>query len=1146
MFVPTLRRPCTRRQALSPAPCSLLLLATLLLLAHSAVAQSDRVIPTLEPGKPAARRIAAGQTHTYRIPLTSGRYLHVVAVQQGADVAAVLIGPDGTRVIEVNNQSGAGGAEHVVLVDGPAGDYLLKVRASEGNAPAGRYEVRIETLREARLQDKSQVAASAAFMQAESLRAPGTPESLREAVVKYEEALTLYVAAGDRAGEALTANNLGAMYLALGEEKKALDYFTRSLTLYRLAENLEGEAMALGNVCKIHEDRNERQQALDCYLNVLSLYRKLKDRGSEAAMLSRVGRAYDSLGEKRKALNYHSLALAAYRDAGERGGEAATLNNLGTISQELGEAESALDYFGQSLSLYSRIGNRGGEGAALANIGVVYDELGDKQRALDYYLKALPLKRDARNRQSEAATLNNIGTAYDALGEKQKALRYLSQSLSLYADLEDDDGAALALSNIGKVYDDLDERDKALDFYFKALKLYRQIGERAGEAATLGNIGVTYDDLGEKGKALEYYSQALKLYCDLEDRSGEAVTLNNVGILQESLGEKGKALAHYLQALPLFRAVGDVSGRAATLANIAVIERDRGDLASARARIEETLSAVESLRGKLVVQELRSSYFATVQGYYEFYIDLLMLLHKQQPSAGHNVAALHASERARARSLVELLAEGRVDIRQGVDAKLIERERFLQHRLNALAHEQAQLRGGQYTAERATALAKDILDISTERQQVETQIRQSSMLYAALTRPVPLTLRDIQTQVLDNDTLLLEYSLGRDRSYLWAATPTSVSSYELPGRAEIETAVTNLHHLFASPGTSNAPDGHERELLVAASRLSRVVLGPVASQLGHKRLLVIADGALRYAPFAALPEPAPDRDLPVGRPLVLSHEIVGLPSASVLPALRTELAKRVPARRTLFALADPVFSAHDGRVKRASRKRTDGTPKVAAGNDRMPGEKIAEGAQEGAGFDGIGFERLPGSRREAQRIFGIVPAGKATLALDFEASRALAVSGKLRGHRYVHFATHGRIDDLHPELSAIVLSLVDQNGDAQNGYLRLNEIFNLKLSADVVVLSGCETGLGKEIRGEGLVGLTRGFMYAGVPRVVASLWRVDDEAVAQLMISFYRAMLEGRKRPSEALRDAQIEMLKHERWNSPRHWAAFVLQGEWK
>lgn len=166
--------------------------------------------------------------------------------------------------------------------------------------------------------------------------------------------------------------------------------------------------------------------------------------------------------------------------------------------------------------------------------------------------------------------------------------------------------------------------------------------------------------------------------------------------------------------------------------------------------------------------------------------------------------------------------------------------------------------------------------------------------------------------------------------------------------------------------------------------------------------------------------------------------------------------------------------------------------------------------------------------------------------MDFDASRALAVSGELSRYRYVHFATHGRVDDLHPELSAVVLSLVDENGDSQNGYLRLNEVFNLRLSADAVVLSGCETGLGKEIRGEGLIGLTRGFMYAGAAEVIAGLWRVDDEAVAELMVSFYKRILREGKRPAEALRAAQIEMTRRKRWGSPRHWAAFVIQGDWK
>jgi CHAT domain-containing protein len=197
-------------------------------------------------------------------------------------------------------------------------------------------------------------------------------------------------------------------------------------------------------------------------------------------------------------------------------------------------------------------------------------------------------------------------------------------------------------------------------------------------------------------------------------------------------------------------------------------------------------------------------------------------------------------------------------------------------------------------------------------------------------------------------------------------------------------------------------------------------------------------------------------------------------------------------------------------------------------------------------FHRDGFGRLVFSDEEADFITGLAPRNSTLKATGFEASRQLVASGELGRYRIVHFATHGLINSEHPELSGLVLSLVDENGKPQDGFLRTHEIFNLQLPADLVVLSACQTALGKEIKGEGLVGLTRGFMYAGAERVVASLWQVDDQATSRLMRHFYRGMLKEGLRPAAALRAAQIEMSRSSRWSAPYYWAGFVIQGEWR
>jgi CHAT domain-containing protein len=749
---------------------------------------------------------------------------------------------------------------------------------------------------------------------------------------------------------------------------------------------------------------------------------------------------------------------------------------------------------------------------------------------------------------------------YDDLGEKEKALDYLKQALLLRHAGKNRKGEAATLNNLGRIYDELDEKQQALDYLRQAASLFHAIGDRAGEARAVSNIGLVYKALGRSQSALDHYTQALPLFRAVEDRWGEANTLMSIGAVYEDLVERQRAFDYYGQALPLFRDIGDRGGEANALGLLAHVERDRGNLREALVRIEAAIDIIESLRTKLASQELRASYFSTVQGYYELYIDVLMHMHKQQPSAGYDGKALEASERGRARSLLELLAEAGADIRQGVDPKLVEREHSLQNQLNARAQQQRQLLSSQYTAEQAKAIAKEIESLTTERQQIEAQIRQTSPRYAALTQPRPLTLREIQTQVLDANTLLLEYSLGPDHSYLWAVTSTSITSYELPRGEEIEAAAKQFYEMLNTPTSIYAGadqkkalglaviDAQQQEMVKTAARLSQMLVGPVAEQLGQKRLVIVPDASLQYLPFAALPDPVLSKQAAKSmQPLIVQHEIVSLPSISMVMTLRKEIAGRKPAPKELAVLADPVFYSDDERVKRNPGQKNSNQQKASSVEDADLTALVERVARETrARRDGDRLARLKGTRKEAEGILALVPPDKAKLALDFDASRALASRGELSQYRYVHFATHGLLDSGHPELSAIVLSLVDENGKPQDGYLRAHEIYNLNLPADMVVLSGCQTGLGKKVRGEGLVGLARGFMYAGAARVVMSLWSVDDEATAKLMVIFYRGMIKEGRRPAEALRAAQIEMLKQPHWQAPNYWAAFVLQGDWR
>jgi CHAT domain-containing protein/tetratricopeptide (TPR) repeat protein len=1069
------------------------------------VAPSAQESVSLEPDKPIEREIAGGQSHSYKITMISGQYLRIVVDQRGIDVAVALFTPDGKKISETDSNHLIERSETVLAIAEAPGAYLIEVRSPEKTAKTGRYEIKVEELRAATAEDKYRVAGETIFREAEQLQ-NGTLEAKRKSIEKYYEALELYRRAADRNGEAHILNNISEVYWSLGETRKALEKLNEALPIFQLVGNRREEAQTLNNL----------------------------------------GEVYRSLGETRKALEKLNEALPLRRAVGDRSGEAQTLNNLGEVYRSLGETRKALEKLNEALPLRRTVGDRKGEAITLSNIGLAYSSLGEKRKALEKYNEALLILREVGDRNGEATTLNNIGTVYRSLGEMQKALEKYNEALPIGRTVGDRGGEATTLNNIGTVYRSLGEMQKALEKYNEALPIWRAVGDPSGEATALNNIGSIYRSLGEMQKALEKLNEALPLNRMIGDRRGEAVTLSNIGGVYQSLGETQKALEKFDEALPLSRNIGDRNGEATTLLGIARVEQTRGNLTQARQLIEQAVGMIESLRSDIGGnQRLRASYFATRQEFFETYIDVLMQMRKQNPAAGFDALALAVSERARARSLLELLTEARADIRQGVDSSLLERERSLQQQLNARAAAQVSLLNRKHTPEQADAIAKEIAAITAEYEEVQAQIRARSPRYAALTQPQPLGLTEIQQQALDEDTLLLEYSLGEKRSYLWLVSQRSIDSYELPPRDELEAAARRVYELLTARPKRGAPP--DPQLIAQARTLSRMLLGPVAPRLGGKRLVVVAPGALSYLPFAALPAPE-DEKRPAGgyEPLIVKHEVMSVPSASVLSVIRRETAGRQRAAKSVAVLADPVFEESDPRMAAAKDGDSSGKTPATRAADAELSEYTRAIRTMNFPDARAGFTRLPFSRYEAEGVIARTPKGTGLKATDFDASRDLAKSRELSQYRILHFATHGLLNSERPELSGLVFSLVDQERKQQDGFLRLHEIYNLELNADLIVLSACETGLGKEIKGEGLIGLTRGFMYAGAPRVVASLWNVDDLATAELMKLFYQRMLKDRLPAGAALRAAQLELSGQKRWASPYFWAGFVLHGEWK
>ncbi|HNB72336.1 MAG TPA: CHAT domain-containing protein, partial [Acidobacteriota bacterium] len=613
------------------------------------------------------------------------------------------------------------------------------------------------------------------------------------------------------------------------------------------------------------------------------------------------------------------------------------------------------------------------------------------------------------------------------------------------------------------------------------------------------------------------------------------------------------------RALELVQAQGNELLEAQFFYFLAQLESVEQNLEKSRTAIEKALQLVESTRVSVRNQNLRASFISKVQNYYQFYIQLLMKLHQANPTAGYDRRAFQVSERARARSLLDILTETRARIRQGVNPELLEQERILQQNLADQSERLTRLTTGNAPVAAQAEARKSVDALVLQYETLLSKIREQSPRYAALTQPEPLTLEAVQKTVVEPGSLLLEYSLGKDQSFVWAISPTQVFWYELPGQERIEPAVSKVRDLLL---TRNQLPAHllrdqrgdrikqaEKEFTSAAAELSDLILAPVAAHLGTNRLLIVADGALQYLPFAALPEPGGKGTAAGERtPLVVRHELVSLPSASTLAVLRAEAPTKPKADpgKLVAVFADPVFDVEDPRFQHLMKR----DPLVAENppSNRVEGIELNRLRQLTPVVkpDGkLSIPRLPFTRQEATEIRTLATSARTALFLDFAASHNKVTTADIGKYQYLHFATHGLLDTEHPEFSALVLSLVDEKGNRQKGFLRMMEVYNLDLAAQLVVLSACETGLGKNIRGEGLIGLTRGFMYAGAPSVVVSLWSVSDQGTSELMKRFYRGLLTEKLRPAAALRKAQIELMGQKAWNSPFYWAPFIVQGEY-
>lgn len=782
--------------------------------------------------------------------------------------------------------------------------------------------------------------------------------------------------------------------------------FREAVGLWRSAGHVVGEADALLKLGQLHFNSGYKQEAIAFFRDALPLYERTRSRQREAVLRNELGRLSLELGFPADAEQYHRSALLAAREAGDAGEEGAALTNLCKLDAKRSEFARALAECEEVLPLWRNQRDVIREVEVLNLLGRLYVDLGQAGRGLDQHSQALTLTQGKPQLvKLKARTWTHIGDAYLALSRPQLAILY----------------------------------------YRKALKVQREQDDQKYEALTLNNLALAYYSSKNYRDANAALGRAIILLGQQKNLREQTAAFANLGWILDELDKPRDAMESHSQALKLAREINYPAVEVSALFGMAWSERNRRNLVTAQGFVEQAIAVSEAQLGNVDQKDLRTTFIAGRQNFYNLLVNIRMERHRLQPSAGHDISAFEASEGARAFSLRETL-------------------------------------NGRFT-------------------------------------PPRLTTRDIQ-RILDPDTILLEYFLGDPYSYLFVVTSTDFTSYTLASETVLVGLAREVHRLL--------PQSHKRERRAEAIKkstaLGRLLFAQVASRIGGKRLVVVAPPALQYVSFSALPNPAV-RTIPnTGWPeaMIERHEIVTVPSVSIIAPLRGARMSDAAPSKLLAMLSDPVNSSRDERLEGVDPEISMAAPELEV------------------------LERLEYSDDEADRIVELFPPGSYFEAHGFDVTRDLIVSGSLSSYQILHFATHGHLDFEDAGGSGLVMSRYDRQGRRIDGLLRARDIEPLDLSADLVVLSACGTALGKEIPGEGLVGLTHAFFSAGVPRVIVSLWNVDDQSTSDLMADFYRNLLKSGISPSAALRQAQLSMMKRPGRSAPTFWAGFVLQGDWK
>jgi len=928
------------------------------------------------------------------------------------------------------------------------------------------------------------------------------------------------------------SGNVGIAHNYLGHYPEAIKYTRKAIRLAKRSGEIQEEVRSTGNLGLSYRDTQQYAKSIAFIEKAVKGAILIKDRHREGLFYRNIGSVYQMMGEYTKAVDYFNKALPVARALNDNYTECLTLLSLGFACWSYGNYAEALVSYNNSLKLARLTGNTWAEGRCYSGIGLVHWEQGDYSEALNYSEKSLDIATKIGDNEGISYCLGNIAIIYDQIGNVNKAFEYYKKGLEVSELIGNKSGIARNLENIGCTYLELQDYTNAEKYLLQSTEIFKKTGERKELAHAYGNLGYMMIEMKDYSKARKYLEQALQIGQDVGAKGVVANQFIGLGYLEFELGNVKSSYDYFDKGLKYTVSLNDSKSFWEAQTGLAMVLREQGKSEKALEHAMAAIDKLEEVQRLLTISEFKSGYTDKHINIYENILDLLVSMNKDVPWKGYDVMAFQYAEKAKARVFLQNLLESKADIRSGVSPELKLKEQEI---LRKIADRQKQLLHDDPDKRKRKELASELEKYENDFKKLEREIKSNNPKYFNLYSPEPYGVEKVRAVILHDNEVILEYAVGRKHSYLWMLSKDDFFLYELPEKDVIVKAVKEyLHTINQKVGLTNPYESH----IAKGREVFNLLLKPCINNLEkNSHLMIVADDILHLLPFESLIMDKSDGE---GSPRYLIEEftVSYSPSSTSLAFLPGTTQKKPADQKRLLAFADPVFqpsaAASETRSK-AGRHMESGLLVMA---DEEPG--LFSHYRTGE----LQLHALPFARTEVQNISGLFPKGKSVIYIGAEANESTLKNESLDRFDYIHFATHGLIEESVPFRSGIVLSAGE--GSEEDGILQVNEILNLELNAEMVVLSACETALGKLYQGEGMEGISRAFIYAGASSMVVSLWNINDRSAAQLMTRFYDSLIKGSDK-SMALQKAKLTMIKAgNAYSHPYYWAPYIILGNRK